>query len=135
MRGATLIHCREQSFITSQLRGGRWLQGNNGWVWFLKRLYLGWSILKMHKIWGGLKRYRTGILCKSCQTILSLKQIHVSLKSTDCKKIHSRGSLPEANFNYPYRIIEPTVLDCVKPLGVPPMHRVFIKNSSKRRKV
>ena len=54
---------------------------------------------------------------------------------TDCKKIHSRGSLPEANFNYPYRIIDPTVLDCVKPLGVPPMHRVFIKNSSKRRKV
>ena len=86
--------------------------------------------MKMQKIWGGLKRCRTGILCKSCQSILSLKQIHVSLKSTDCKKIHSRGSLPEANFNYPYRIIEPTVLDCVKPLGLPPMHRVFIKNSS-----
>ena len=39
-------------------------------------------ILKMHRMSGGVEilRHRTDLLCKSCQTILGLKQIHVSFK-------------------------------------------------------
>ena len=38
----------------------------------------GYKFLKMHRMWGG--SYRTVLLCKSCQTVLWLKQIHVSFK-------------------------------------------------------
>ena len=44
-------------------------------------------------------RHRAGLLCKSCQTILWLKQIHVSFKSR--QKICFGGSLSTANC-YPY---------------------------------
>ena len=49
----------------------------------------------------GVQFSRTGLLCKSCQTILRLKQIHVSLKSR--QKIHFGVSL-SATKCYPYKV-------------------------------
>ena len=54
---------------------------------FLRGFILLGSILKMHKMWGWVEilRHRAGLLCKSCQTILWLKQIDVSFKSRQKK--------------------------------------------------
>ena len=65
-----------------------------GGVQFPKRLDFGGSTLKMHKMWGGVK------VCKCCQTILWLKQIHVSFKSR--QKICFGSSL-SATKCYPYK--------------------------------
>ena len=53
-----------------------------GGVQFSKRLDFGGSIFKKAQNVRGVEilRHRTGLLCKRCQTILRLKQIHVSFK-------------------------------------------------------
>ena len=78
------------SFITSQ--GGVGGGGQRG-VQFSKRLDLGVNFENAQNVRGvEILRHRTGLLCKSCQTILWLKQIHVSFKSRQKKK-HFGGSL------------------------------------------
>ena len=64
-----------------------------GGVQFSKRLDFGGSIFKKAQNVRGVEilRHRTGLLCKRCQTILRLKQIHVSFKRRQ-KKIHFGGS-------------------------------------------
>ena len=63
--------------------GGRFWRG----VQFSKRVYFrGGQFWKCTKCEGvEILRQRTGLLCESCQTILWLKQIHVSFKSRQKK--------------------------------------------------
>ena len=65
-----------------------------GGVQFSKRLDFGGSIFKKAQNVRGVEilRHRTGLLCKRCQTVLRLKQIHVSFKRRQKKKkIHFGG--------------------------------------------
>ena len=96
---------RDRSFISSRAGcGGKHLS---------LRLNFHGSILKLHKIWNTC---RPGVLCKSCQTIIIMMPANpVFFKSG---QVNSR---PATKF-YPYRIIEPTVLDCTKLPGHPPMY-------------
>ena len=66
-------------------------------------------------MWGGFEilRHRTGILCKSCQTILWLKQIHVSFKS---RQNNSRWRFVAGKKILP--VVKSTELDCTKPPGL-----------------
>ena len=65
---------RDQSFITSWGRGGGWDFKGGG-------LILGGNFENAQNVRGvEILRHRTGLLCKSCQTILWLKKIHVSFK-------------------------------------------------------
>ena len=70
--------------------GGSGVLDGGGGVQFSKRLnFEFWGlILKMHKMRGGVEllRHCTGLLCKSCQTILWFKQIHVSYAHTQALK-------------------------------------------------
>ena len=69
------------------------------------------KIVEMHK------RHWTSFLCKSCQTIISMREanppcVHVSFEGRQKK---SRPRL------YSYTIMDPTtVVDCTKPRGLLP---------------
>ena len=67
------------------------LEGGGGEVQF-------WKCTKCEGV--EVLRHRTGLLCKSCQTILWLRQIHVSFKSR--QKIRFGGFL-SATKCYPYK--------------------------------
>ena len=70
-------------------------------AWYFFFFGGGGAILKMHKMWGGWNfKTQDCLLCKSCQTILWLKQIYVSFKSR--QKIRFGGSL-SATKCYPYK--------------------------------
>ena len=90
------------SFITSR----------QGWgVRFSKRL----DFENAPNVRGGgveILRHRTGLLCKSCQTILGLKQIHVSFKRRQ-KKMRFGGSL-SATKRYAYKA-RPRNLSAISP--------------------
>ena len=79
------LHCRivminDRSFVASQT-GGR-----GGGVKFCKRHdFKGVNFKNQQNVRGvEILRHRTGLLCKSCQTILWLKQIHVPSHFEDC---------------------------------------------------
>ena len=75
--------------LTSRGGGGGLWRGYN----FLRGLILGVNFENAQNVREvELLRHRTDLLCKSCQTILWLKQIHVSFKWED-KKICFGGSL------------------------------------------
>ena len=63
------FHPKNRSFITSR--------GGGGGGQFSKRQF--WKCTKCEGV--EILRHRTGLLWKICQTILRLKQIHVSFKS------------------------------------------------------
>ena len=80
--------------------------GRGGGYNFRRGLILGVNFENPQNVKGvEISRHGTVIPCKCCQTILWLKQIHVSFN------IRIGGSLPATKF-YLYRIIAPTVLDC-----------------------
>ena len=105
-----LFFCfRDRSFITSQ-----W--GAAGYN-FLRGLIFGGSILKMNTKCEGLEilRHRNGLPCKRCQTILWLKQIHISFESR--QKIRFVGSLSETKC-YPYTELGPRTYQLFLPPGM-----------------
>ena len=66
---------RDRSFITSQGEGARVLERG-------KKLDFGVNFENAQNVRGvEILRHWTSLLCKSCQTILWLKQMHVSFKS------------------------------------------------------
>ena len=87
--------------------------GEGGGVKFCKRHdFKGVNFKNQQNVRGvEILRHRTGLLCKSCQTILWLKQIHVPSK--EHQKIHFGGSL-SATKCYPYKA-RPRNLSTISP--------------------
>ena len=69
---------------------------------FLRALILGGPLIENAQIVRGVEilRHRTGLLWKRCQTILRLKQIHVSCKSSKMLPLYL--SLAQKPINYFY---------------------------------
>ena len=85
-------HCFRDHLLRPRRGGVFGGRGNS----FLRGLIFGGQFWKCTECEGG---HRTGFLCKSCQTMLWFKQLHVPFKRRE--KMHVGGSLSAAKC-YPY---------------------------------